>query len=71
MTKSKNGIKIIKNIPANRLLLESESPFIGVNRESLIPVDINPTVREMTVIIGLPIPNLNLILKENFKNLII
>lgn len=71
MTQSKNGINIIKNIPADRLLLESDSPFIGVNRESLIPVDMNSTIREIAGLKSIAVSELKLVLKENFKGLII
>lgn len=71
MTQSKNGINIIKNIPADRLLLESDSPFIGVNRESLVPVDMSQTIREIASIKDKSISDLNSILKENFKGLIL
>jgi TatD DNase family protein len=71
MTQSKNSVNIIKNIPTNRLLLESDSPFIGVDRESLVPVDMSPTIRDIAAIKSIPISELNSILKENFKGLII
>lgn len=71
MTQSKNGINIIKNIPADRLLLESDSPFIGVNRESLVPVDMSQTIREIASIRDTSISDLSIILKENFRALIL
>lgn len=70
MTQSKNGINIIKNIPTDRLLLESDSPFIGVNRESLIPFDFNSTIIEIAKIKNLTLHDLNNNLYLNFKNLI-
>lgn len=70
MTQSKNGINIIQNIPTDRLLLESDSPFIGVDRESLITVDLNSTVREIAKIKGLTLQDLINNLKINFINLI-
>ena len=71
MIQSQNGINIIKNIPNERLLLESDSPFIGVNRESLIPVDLNSTIREIAKIKDSTEQNLKDKLKNNFKDLII
>lgn len=71
MVKSKNGINIIQSIPEDRLLLESDSPFIGVNRESLKPIDMSYTIKEIANIKGLTYSALNLILKDNFKNIIL
>lgn len=71
MTQSKNGINIIKNIPTDRLLLESDSPFIGVNSESLIPFDFNSTRLEIAKIKNLNLHDLNDSLNNNFKKLII
>lgn len=71
MTQSKNGTNIIKNIPNDKLLLESDSPFIGVDRHSLAPVDMSSTIREIACIKNVSISDLNTILKENFKVLIL
>lgn len=70
MTQSKNGINIIKNIPYDRLLLESDSPFIGVMRDSLTPVDLHLVIQEITKIKNSTLPELSYILRNNFKALI-
>lgn len=71
MTQSKNGVNIIRSIPNDRLLLESDSPFIGVNRESIVPVDMSLMVNEIAAIKRLSIVDFEIILKKNFKNLIL
>jgi TatD DNase family protein len=71
MTQSKNGINIIRKIPNDRLLLESDSPFIGVNRESIVPIDMSLMVKEIAAIKRLSFVDFKIILKENFKNLIL
>lgn len=50
MTQSKNGLNIIKNIPLDRLLLESDSPFIGVNKESKVPYDVGIVVKQLAIL---------------------
>lgn len=71
MTQSKNGINIIRNIPNAKLLLESDSPFIGVDRESLTPIDMSLTICELAKIKNISVFDLNSILKDNFKELIL
>ncbi|MFL9832546.1 Qat anti-phage system TatD family nuclease QatD [Chryseobacterium terrae] len=70
MTQSKNGINIIKNIPADRLLLESDSPFVGVDKHSIIPLNMQPTISEISTIKQISILELNKILNQNFKTLL-
>ncbi len=70
MTQSKNGINIIKNIPADRLLLESDSPFIGVDKHSIIPLNMQPTISGISTIKQISILELNKILNQNFKTLL-
>lgn len=70
MTQSKNGVNIIKNIPADRILLESDSPFIGVDRESLVPLDMSQTIREIANIKNISVADFIGVLKGNFKSLI-
>ncbi|AZB26001.1 TatD family deoxyribonuclease [Chryseobacterium bernardetii] len=70
MTQSKNGINIIKNIPPDRLLLESDSPFIGVDKNSVIPLNMQPTISEISTIKKISILELNKILNQNFKTLL-
>ena len=50
MTQSKNGLNIIKNIPLDRLLLESDSPFIGVNKESKVSYDVRMIVKQLAIL---------------------
>lgn len=70
MTQSKNGINIIKNIPADRLLLESDSPFVGVDKHSIIPLNMQPTISEISTIKQISILELIKILNQNFKTLL-
>lgn len=71
MTQSKNGINIIKNIPNNRLLIESDSPFIGVDRNSFTPYNYITTVKEISRILNINSEDLINILESNFKRILI
>lgn len=71
MTQSKNGINIIKNIPNNRLLIESDSPFIGVDRNSLTPYNYITTVNEISRILDINSKDLLNILENNFKGILL
>ncbi|WP_407494985.1 Qat anti-phage system TatD family nuclease QatD [Elizabethkingia anophelis] len=71
MLQSKNGKSIIKNIPLNRLLLESDSPFVGVNKDSMIPYDMNSLVQNISSTLSVSTIEVNNTLNQNFKNLIL
>lgn len=70
MVRSKNGVNIIKRIPVDRLLLESDSPFIGVNRERNITYDMHLLIKNISLLKDIPSGKINITLKKNFKALI-
>ncbi|AUN04847.1 TatD family hydrolase [Clostridium botulinum] len=47
MTKSKNGQKIIKKIPISNILVESDGPFVQINRVSVTPEQLILTYRNL------------------------
>lgn len=70
MINSKNGLKIIENIPVEKILLESDSPFIGVDRLSKIPATDSILITKLSMIKGCSVENMKNKLKYNFKNLL-
>lgn len=70
MLKSKNGLNIIKNIPEDRLLLESDSPFIGVDRSSKIPYNAEFLIQELSAVKKFQSEILKGKLLDNFKNVL-
>ena len=70
MTQSKNVINIIRSIPDDKLLLESDSPFIGVNRQSITPPDMSVIIQEIAAIKGISVFKIKHVLKENFKSIL-
>jgi TatD DNase family protein len=70
MIKSKNGINIIKRIPNDRLLIESDGPFIEHNNNKSSPFTSNLIVEELSIIKNIPSLEMNKILMINFANLL-
>lgn len=71
MLQSKNGINIIKNIPLNRLLLESDSPFVGVDKNSVEPYNMKSIIANISNIKQLSTSEITKTLNQNFRNLIL
>ena len=70
MTQSKNGSNIIKRIPIDKMLLESDSPFIGVNQNSNVPYDCSLTINKIGELLNIPFGDLSAILSKNLKNIL-
>lgn len=68
MTISDNGKKIIDRIPANRLLLETDGPFVNIQNKPATPVAIRETVKNLSELKS--ILNMNAQVSENFKTLL-
>lgn len=71
MIKSNNGMKIIEQIPVGRILLESDSPFLGVSNESVVPSDLSKIVKKLASIKKSSQDTLYSQLKENFKRILL
>lgn len=71
MLKSNYGKELIKVIPLERLLLESDAPFIKFNDKPFTPVKIKHVVDELAKLLGLSYLEMTSILWSNFKKLII
>ncbi|MCK5018367.1 MAG: TatD family hydrolase [Candidatus Peribacteraceae bacterium] len=70
MVRSNSGKELIKMIPLDRLLLESDAPFVKFNNKPFSPININNIVYEMSIILGLDKNKMKTILWNNFKKLI-
>jgi len=70
MTNSTAGQKIIANIPLERLLLESDSPFIRINKAPFSTLDIYLVVTRLAEIKKISYIDMLSILCSNFKKLI-
>ncbi|MCT4643620.1 MAG: TatD family hydrolase [Carboxylicivirga sp.] len=70
MVNSKNGINIIKEIPIDRILLETDAPFIKFNNEPFRPTDIPKIISRLADILEMNYEQINSILWSNFNALI-
>lgn len=70
MTKSISGQKIISEIPLDRLLLESDGPFIKFNGELFVPSHNIHIVSGLSKILNISQEKLLDILNRNFKSIL-
>ena len=70
MVKSNSGKELIKMIPLDKLLLETDSPFVKYNKKPFTPKDIRYIVEELSVIFEVDFLRMSSILWSNFKRLI-
>ncbi len=70
MVKSNSGKELIKMIPLDKILLETDAPFIKYNKKPFTPKDIKHIVEELSIIFGVDYLRMSSILWSNFKKLI-
>ncbi|QQX78115.1 MULTISPECIES: Qat anti-phage system TatD family nuclease QatD [Aequorivita] len=70
MTKSDSGKKIIAQIPMDRLLLESDGPFIKFNKDVFTPLHNKHTVVILSKALNISLEQTNTLLFNNFRSLI-
>jgi len=68
MTKSKAGREIIKNIPINKILVESDGPFVQVQGKPSTPEKLILTYKNLNDILS---KNITDIVYNNLKNLLV
>ena len=68
MIESSNRCKLLKSIPLERILIESDGPFTKVNNKKYEPSLLNESYNSIEN--ALEIPNLKKIVFENFRNLL-
>lgn len=70
MVKTANGRKIISLIPLNRLLTESDGPFLSIEEEKITPLIINAVIIELAKLLGDSEYNICNLVYNNFKRLL-
>ncbi|MCK9412629.1 MAG: TatD family hydrolase [Prolixibacteraceae bacterium] len=70
MVNSNSGKELIKLIPLERLLLETDAPFVKFNNKPFTPTNIKVIVKELAIILNLDQLKMSSILWSNFKTLI-
>lgn len=68
MLQSIKGQKILKSIPQNRLLIESDGPFTKVNNQKYNPSKLQEVYSQIGAF--LESPEINKLVWQNFKDLI-
>lgn len=70
MTISSSGQKIIENIPNERLLLESDSPFILIDKKPFSTLEIDKVVNKLAKTKNISFEEMLHILYNNFKEIL-
>ncbi|MGI4741278.1 MAG: TatD family hydrolase [Janthinobacterium lividum] len=70
MLRTQSGCRIIENIALNRLLLETDGPYIQVSGRAIQPTDVEATVTALSAVRQLPVAIMREHLNENFKKLL-
>jgi TatD DNase family protein len=70
MVSSNSGKELIKLIPLERLLLETDAPFVKLNNKPFTPANIKVIVKELAFILNLDQLKMLSILWSNFNTLI-
>jgi TatD DNase family protein len=70
MLNSESGRKIISNIPDNRILIETDSPFISINGHTYRPSEIGKIVEGIGLIKNFGVDVIQNLLWNNFKTII-
>jgi TatD DNase family protein len=67
MLKSINGRKIINRIPENKLLIESDAPFVKINNKVFNPSDLEIIIQKLAILKNIGIKDMKNILAKNLR----
>ncbi len=70
MMTSKKGIEIIKRIPLNKILLESDGPFIEIDNKLYFPSDVGRLVSRLAFVLSVDIHLVEYNLSMSFRSLL-
>lgn len=70
MIKSKNGQEIINRIPKEKILTESDGPFIERNNQAIKPKNIKEVHSYLSIIWNMPEEEIEKLIRRNFDTLI-
>ena len=69
MLQSVKGKKIIERIPENKLLIESDAPFIKINNKRFRVSDLEVIVQKLAALKNMSIKDIEDILSNNLKHI--
>jgi len=70
MTISENGKKIIGMIPIDKILTETDGPFVNINNRVLMPGELELVINSISRIYNKTEAETNILIRNNFNNLI-
>lgn len=70
MLRSSKGLRLVRNLPASRLLTETDSPFTSVGRRKSMPWDVRETATNLARACGLSASDLDPILLSNAEGIL-
>ena len=70
MLTSKRSLEMVKHIPQNRVLTESDGPFAKINGNPVMPWDVESAIITLSQIWNVSPSNANEIIYSNFRNLV-
>ena len=70
MTQTANGKKIISQIPQNRILTESDGPFVLIDRKKSTPFNIKDTISQLANLFNISTEQTRTLIYDNFKTLL-
>lgn len=71
MLKSKRAIELVKEIPIDRLITETDRPFTQVNKVSAMPWDVAIALKQLSEILKMPYSEIERLIHNNFSNLLL
>lgn len=70
MIKSKNGQKVIEKIPVDRILTESDGPYVKTKGKPAEPKDVRLVIEHLKIVWNKSFDEIDQIVRRNFKNII-
>ena len=70
MLSTRNGRNIIQAIPHDRILTETDGPFIKIAGREIKPADVKLTEEVLSEFLGINGGDVSLRIRENLKNLL-
>ncbi|MCP4297070.1 MAG: hypothetical protein GY786_15815 [Proteobacteria bacterium] len=70
MIKSKNGQRIIERIPPDRILTETDGPYVKIKGRPAEPKDVNLVVSYLNKIWDIPTAEVEYKIRSNFQMII-
>ncbi|MFV5550230.1 Qat anti-phage system TatD family nuclease QatD [Acinetobacter oleivorans] len=71
MLKSKRAIELVKEIPIDRLITETDGPFALLNKLSAMPWDVSIAIKQLGMILNMPYKDVEKLIHNNLNHLLL